>query len=187
MNLQLPAQRLDKSEFLAWLDGQQERYELAKGSVVMMTRATRAHAVIVSNLLLMLHGQLDPRNWIVLTEFGLDAGPTTLRFPDVIVDRARGAGNDHTATAPALAAEVLSPSTAAIDLGDKAAEYLQLSTLRAYLVFAQDCRKAWIWVRGSEGFPAGPRVVEGEHAVIEISALNLRLPLSEIYAGVETN
>ena len=109
-----------------------------------------------------------------------------MRFPDIIVDRAGGAAGDLTAMAPALAAEVLSPS-AAIDLGDKAAEYLQLPSLSAYLVFAQDEPKAWTWIHGREGFPAGPDVTTGAGQTIRIAALGLDLPLAEIYVGLTTS
>jgi hypothetical protein len=36
------------------------------------------------------------------------------------------------------------------------------SSLAAYLVFAQDEIKAWIWTRGSAGFPSGQDVLEGD-------------------------
>ena len=185
MNVQLPTQ-MDKPGFLAWLDRHEDRYELVGGRVVMMVGASRAHGIIVRNLTLTLHTRLDPRKWTVLSEFGMDAGPRTLRFPDIIVDRAGGALDDYTAVAPVLAAEVLSPSTAAIDLGDKAAEYLQLPSLVAYLVFAQNEAKAWAWIRGAQGFPAGPDVVAGEDLVIRIDFLDLELPLAEVYAGLST-
>jgi Uma2 family endonuclease len=42
---------------------------------------------------------------------------------------------------------VLSPSTTTIDLGDKAAEYQQLSSLVGYLMFAQDEVKGWVYSR----------------------------------------
>lgn len=186
MNVQLPT-HMEKPAFLDWLDRQEERYELVGGRVIMMVRARRTHAIIVRNLLFMLHTRLDPRQWTVIAEFGLDAGPRTLRFPDVIVDRVGGAPGDLTATAPVLAAEVLSPSTAAIDLGDKAAEYLQLPSLFAYLVLAQDEVKAWLWLRGESGFPAGPEVISGEDEIIRVAALGLDLPLREIYAGLAMN
>jgi Uma2 family endonuclease len=153
----------------------------------MMVRASRAHGIITRNLILLLHSQLDPRQWVVLSEFGVDAGPRTLRFPDIVVDRVDGANSDLTAIAPVLAAEVLSPSTATIDLGDKAAEYLRLPSLAAYLVFAQDEVKAWVWVRGNRGFPAGgPTVIAGDGQIIAVTALNLRLPLADIYGGLST-
>ena len=74
------------------------------------------------------------------------------------------------ATAPALIAEVLSPLTADIDLGDKAAEYLQLPSLSAYLVFAQREPKAWVWSRGAGGFPAVPSIMAGNDKVMHVAA-----------------
>jgi Putative restriction endonuclease len=62
------------------------------------------------------------------SDFGVDLGPETVRYPDFIVAVASGLLKDLTATAPVLVAEVLSPSSATYDLGDKAAEYLKLTS-----------------------------------------------------------
>jgi len=184
MNVQLPV-HMDKPSFLAWLQGREGRYELVDGRVVMMVNATRAHGMIVSNLLVLLCNQLDPKIWTVIADFGLDAGPKTLRFPDLVVDRAGGSATDYTATAPSLLIEVLSPSTARFDLGDKASEFLRVPTLAAYVVLAQDEKKAWVWIREGESFPSGPRVIDDGNAVIQINALKLALSFSEVYAGIE--
>jgi Uma2 family endonuclease len=184
MNVQLPV-HIDKPTFLTWVQGREERYELAEGRVVMMVGASRTHGIIVSNLVVILRGQLDPQHWTVIADFGLDAGPETLRYPDVVVDRAKGSGGDYTATAPALLVEVLSPTTAELDLGDKAAEYLQLPSLLAYLVFAQSGHKAYAWIRGADGFPAAPSVIVGGDKIIRIAALNLVVPFGAVYAGTE--
>ncbi|MCC6778933.1 MAG: Uma2 family endonuclease [Hyphomicrobiales bacterium] len=109
MNLQLPAQ-FDKASFLTWVHRREERFELVEGQVVMMVGASRAHGEIVSNLVGVLRDSLDRRQWTVNADFGLDAGPRTLRYPDVVVDRAGGNAEDYAATAPALVAEVLSPT-----------------------------------------------------------------------------
>ena len=61
---------------------------------------------------------------------------------------------------------------------------MQLPSLSAYLVLAYDAAKAWIWVRGAAGFPADPVEVTGHDWVIEIAALGIDLPLSEIYADI---
>ena len=184
MNVQLPV-HIDKSAFLAWVQGREERYELAEGRVVMMVGASRAHGLIVSNLVVVLRGQLDPKQWTVIADFGLDAGPETLRYPDVVVDRAGGSLGDYVATAPLFVAEVLSPTTAEIDLGDKAAEYLRLPSLLAYLVFAQSGHKVYVWTREADGFQPAPSVIVGRDKIIRIAALNLALPLGAVYAGVE--
>ena len=184
MEVQLPT-RIDKPAFLAWVQGREERYELARGRVVSVPGATRGHALMVTNLILALHAQLDPQQWTVIANFGLDAGPETLRYPDVVVDRAGGSGADYMATAPVLLVEVLSPTTAELDLGDKAAEYLQLPSLLAYLVFAQSGRKTYAWIRGADGFPAAPNVIVGRDKIIRIAALNLVVPFGAVYAGTE--
>ena len=85
-----------------------------------------------------------------------------------------------------LIAEVLSPSSMKIDLGDKAADYLQLTSLASYLVFAQDEVKAWAYNRsGEKQFPPGPQVFVGTDTSIGIPALKIDLPLIDIYAGIE--
>ncbi len=185
MNIQLP-RHIDKSAFLAWVQSQEGRYELAEGRVVMMVGASRNHAIIVANLQALIRAQLNRREWAVVADFGLDTGPKTLRYPDVMVDRKGGRGGDSTAIAPALLVEILSPTTATYDLGDKAAEYLRLASLSAYVVFAQDEPKAWMWVRGDAGFPLGPEVVTGDAATVRIPALGVVLPFSEVYADIET-
>jgi Uma2 family endonuclease len=183
MNVQLPV-HMDKSAFLAWAQGREGRYELAGGRVVMMVGATRAHGVMLLNLASIMRGQLDPAQWTVIADFGLDLGPDTLRYPDLMVERAGGGGGEHKTTAPVLLAEILSPTTADVDLGDKAAEYLQLPSLFAYLVFAQGEPKAWIWMRESGSFPPGPRIVAGGDKTIHVEPLKLTLPLAAVYASV---
>ena len=178
--------RMDKPTFLAWLQGRAGRYELAKSRIMMMTGGSRAHAIITRRLAAALERRLDARRWTVLTsDFGVDLGPDTVRYPDIVVDVAGGPLKDLTATAPVLIAEVVSLSSATYDLGDKAAEYLRLASLSAYLVLAQDEPKAWTWVRNRSEFSPGPAVIAGMDALIVLPALGIDLPLSEIFAGLD--
>lgn len=183
MDVQLPV-HMDKPGFLAWVQGREGRYELAGGRVVMMTGGTRWHGLVVGNLFELLRARLDRKRWMVLTEFGVDVGPRTIRYPDIVVDHPEASGRDLTAKAPALVAEVLSPSTTTIDLGDKAAEYLRLPSVAAHLVLAQDEVKAWVYIPGSQQFP-GPQVIAGDGATISVPALGIDLALADIYAGIE--
>jgi Uma2 family endonuclease len=104
-----------------------------------------------------------------------------------VVDPAADAPRDLTASAPVLIAEVLSPSTERVDLGDKAAEYLRLPSLAVYLVLAQDELKAWVWQRGADDFSPRPEVFTTPDSLIRIAALGIDLPLAEIYARVKTS
>ena len=80
--------------------------------------------------------------------------------------------------------EVLSPSSLAVDLHDKPAEYLGLSSLECYIVAAQDEPRVWVWQRAADGarpFPDSAEKHEGIDATIPIRALGIDLPLAEIY------
>ncbi len=187
MNVQLDL-RMEKPEFLTWVQAHEGRYELAGNRVVMMTGGSRGHAIIVRRLASALENRFDSTRWTVLTsDFGVDLGPSTVRYPDVVVDAAGGPLQDLTATAPALIAEVLSPSSAKDDLGAKAREYVRLPSLSAYLLLAQDEPKAWIWVRGTAEFSPEPHPESGLDARVRIAALGIDLPLSEIYAGLASD
>jgi Uma2 family endonuclease len=185
MNIQLDL-RMGKSEFLTWVQTHEGRYELAESRIVMMTGGSRGHAIVVRRLAAALEKRLDGSLWTVLTsDFGVDLGPSTVRYPDVVVDVAGGRLKDLTATAPAVIVEVVSPSSAKDDLGVKADEYVRLPSLSAYLVLAQDVPKAHVWVRGAGGFSPKPKIIEGLYAVVEIASLGIDLPLAEIYIGIE--
>jgi Uma2 family endonuclease len=185
MNIQ-PHLQMDNATFLDWVQGREERYELAGGRVIMMTGGTVWHGMIVGNLSALLRARLDRRQWLVLPDFGIDVRPGTVRYADVVVDRYGAKGDALTAQAPVLVAEVLSPSTMKIDLGDKAADYLQLPSLATYLIFAQDEIKAWAYKRrGDNQFPPGPQVFAGADASISVPALALDVPLIDIYAGID--
>jgi Uma2 family endonuclease len=185
MNVQ-PKLPMDNATFLDWVQGREERYELERGRVIMMTGGTVRHGLVAGNLFELLRARLDRRQWVVFSEFGIDIRPGTIRYGDVVVDRRGARGDALTALAPVLVAEVLSPSTMKLDFGDKAADYLQLPTLAAYLILAQDEIKAWAYFRGS-GYelPAGPQVFSAANESISIAPLGIELPLIQIYDGVE--
>jgi len=184
MNVQTDL-RMDKPTFLAWVQEREGRYELDDGHVVMMTGGSRGHERVIRRLAAALERRLDANRWEVLTSnFAVELGPKTVRYPDVVVDSAQGSDKDLTATTPILIAEVISPSSVADDLGDKAAQYLRSADLLAYLVLAQDEPKAWVWVRGNAGFPAGPEVIAGKDGVIRIPSLDIELQLAQIYAHI---
>src|SRR3954463_15575076 len=121
MNVQQPLY-MDKRAFLTWVDGREGRYELAGGQVVMMTGGTVRHALVVANVLGLLRQKLDRKRWLILSDVGLDVGPHTLRYPDVVVvDRSGANIREVSVRAPVFVVEVLAPSTTKTDFGDKGA------------------------------------------------------------------
>ena len=175
---------MDKPAFLAWVEGREGRYELAEGQVLVMTGSTKRHQVIVSNTHALLWTRIDRKRWTVMTEFGLDIGPRTVRYPDIVVDHPGTKDRDLTTKAPVLIVEVLSPSTEKTDFGDKAAEYARFASVDTYLILAQDEVKAWLYVRGARQF-LKPQEVEGRDASFTIPSLDITLSLADIYEGIE--
>jgi len=184
MNIQ-PNQRMSKAAFIGWGATEEERYELVRGRVVMMPCQSLAHGLIVGNLYVALRSRLDRKQWVVVQEYGLDAGPETLRYPDIVVDRAGGRAKAYIAVAPVLVAEFLSPSSVEIHLVDKRSEYLQIPSLVAYVVLSQDEPRAWLWTRKEGGFMLEPELLDGAKSTIRVAALKVELPLLELYADVE--
>src|SRR5260370_12121246 len=109
MNIQ-PTQRMSKAAFIGWGATEEERYELVGGRIVMMPRPSLAHGLIVGNLYVGLRSRLDRKQWVVIQEYGLDAGPETLRYPDIVLDRAGGRAQAYIPVPPVLVPEVPSPS-----------------------------------------------------------------------------
>jgi len=182
MNAQ-PGLQMDKAAFLAWVEGREGHYELVEGQVVTTTGNTIGHQRVVGNVLELMRRTLDHKRWFALTGLGVHIGPRTVRYPDLLVDCPGGNGRDMTAKGPALVVEVLSPSTAKNDFGDKPVEYLRLPSVAAYLILAQDEVKAWVYMRN---LPA-PVSVGGTDATISIPPLDLVLPIADIYDGIEFN
>ena|SRR5205807_66585 len=91
MNIQFPL-GMDKAAFLDWVQRREERYELDRGRVIMMTGGSRAHWQITANLFKALDARIDPQSidpqrWAVLPEFGVELQSESIRFPNIIVDR----------------------------------------------------------------------------------------------------
>ena len=175
-----PSAPTDPDAFLRWNLGREGKRELVNGKIVEMIGATWGHARKVRQLARVLEDSLDPARFEVATN---DIGVATsagVRYPDLLVDRA---GNDPrilAATAPVLIVEVLSPSSLAIDIVEKAAEYTGLPTLQAYLVLSQEEVRAWLWLREADGW-TGPKSIVERDGVIEIPEISLTLLLGRLY------
>lgn len=173
---------LTPDEFLRHPALQGERCELSEGRVVMMTGASKAHREVAGRLFFRLFGALDEKRYhVAVSELAVRIDGS-VRYPDVVVDRQSDDPKGLTSVAPLLIAEVLSPSTMLVDSGKKVAEYTSLPSLLYYLVLSQDEPVAWLWRRDDAGaFPAEPQRLLGREAEIILLALDLAIPLSDIY------
>ena len=120
---------------------------------------------------------------------GLYTYPDVLVFcgPPVMED-----GVHHTLTNPLLVVEVLSDSTEKYDRGIKFGHYRRLSTLREYVLVAQDRFSVEAFLRRPEENDEADNVdhwllsaATDPAAAIRLGSLDVSVPLAAIYEGVE--
>jgi Uma2 family endonuclease len=83
---------------------------------------------------------------------------------------------------PTLVVEALSTSTRRIDEGEKCDNYLQLDSLKTYLMLEQHFAAAIVYQRAADGFQR--TVYDDIKATIPLPDINAALSLAEVYAGV---
>ena len=180
--------KLDKRAFLQWVQKQERLHELKDGEVIVHPGVSRDHSVLVGRFVTALSTRLDADIWSVSpTDFAVEIGPD-IRYPDVLVERLSADGKALSTQSPVVLVEVLSPSSVGTDMVEKLAEYTSLPSLEAYIIASQDEPICWVWQRGGEdrSFPKNPEEIAGRDKEIEIAALGIRIPMSEIFRGIGT-
>jgi Uma2 family endonuclease len=178
---------MDRHAFLRWAEGREGRYELKGNRVVMMAGGTRGHASLTQEISYALRRRLNHAVWRVTSADLAVAIGEDIRYPDVLVEPAGASRAALFCDHPVFIAEVLSPSSLALDLHEKAAEYMSLPSLEAYLVAAQDEPRVWLWQRPADGarvFPARPQEFFGAKAQVVLPALSVEFSLAEVYEGL---
>ena len=185
MNVQPAATApLTPDDFLRWNEGREGKREFVEGRIIeMMVGVSRNHAKLALRLGSLLLNALEGRGYdLTSADFGVRTS-LGVRYPDLMVERSGGAGEDLSASEPLLLVEILSPSSYAVDFGPKAAEYTAIPSLLHYLVLSQDEPRAWLWSR-TDGLFGGPEMHVGADAVLPLTGFDLTLALAEIYRGI---
>ena len=117
--------------------------EYRDGQIHAMPGASHEHNVIMGNTFAELHFQMRDRTCIVYpSDMRVKVSAAGLyTYPDVIVVCDEPRFDDthfDTLLNPTVLIEVLSPSTAAYDRGEKFASYQKLDSLREYVLISQD-------------------------------------------------
>ncbi len=184
-----PKGLLTPAEYLAAERRGTTKHEYYDGTVVAMVGASWAHNLIVGDTYYALATRLnhtgcepvanDMRVWVPTRRSYL--------YPDLVVVCGAPEFQDSavdTLLNPTLVAEVLSPSTAAFDLGAKFAYYRSLPSLQEYLLIAQERPHLTLYRREADG-RWWLSEAEGLAASIELlTGGGLTLPLAEVYARV---
>lgn len=176
--------RYTYQEYLALERSANVRHEFSDGEIFAMAGGTREHAAICANLTRMLGNQLRGRGCqthssdlrVRVLETGLATYPdVTVVCKPVELDPA----DRNTVTNPTLVVEVLSPSTADYDRGEKLRHYQQIPSLREIVLVAHDERLIEIWRRGSDGAWSRRELRSGS---IALAAVDCTLSIDDVYS-----
>jgi Uma2 family endonuclease len=191
MIAQTQPQFMTAAEYLAWEAEQTLRHEFINGKVYAMTGGTLPHNDIALNLYSQVRSHLRGKGCRAnVADVKVRVRATGPYFyPDLVVscdDRDRQA-TDAIAY-PKLIVEVLSPSTAGFDRGDKFKFYRRLTTLQEYVLIdaekvGVDCyRKTSMGKWELTAYPDD--AADLENPVLELVSLDFQCPLALVYEEV---
>ncbi|MDD5298372.1 MAG: Uma2 family endonuclease [Rhodocyclaceae bacterium] len=145
-------------EFLAWEETQPEKHELLHGEVYPhevygMVGARRIHVMVAGNCFAALKAHLrgGPCQAFI-NDMKLAVSADSSFYPDILVtcDPA-DLGADLVMHSPKVIIEVLSPSTANYDRGEKFFAYRRLPSLVEYALIDPESRQVEVYRRVGEG------------------------------------
>ena len=178
---------LTPEEYLAWERKQPFKNEYHNGQIIAMSGASRAHNRITVDITIQLGNQLmDGECEVFAGDMRVRTSPTLSYFyPDVIVVCGEPRFEDDTFDTllnPVLVIEVLSPSTAAFDRGEKFEHYKQIASLQEYILVSQDrvhvehdqCQETQ-WIHNT---------FQGLEDTLSLASIECTLPLRAIYRRV---
>jgi Uma2 family endonuclease len=174
-------ERMTVDAFLEWDDGTDTRYELIDGRVVAMNPLMAPHAALLTSLGAALLARV-PKGCRVYTGGGARnlADDWNFRVPDVVVSCTRSLKN--WIESPVLVCEILSPSTARLDVTTKLDFYRALPSVREILVIRTTERHVTLWRRSDPQW-----IVEDfiGSALVQLEATTSPVPLDDLYAPLD--
>jgi Uma2 family endonuclease len=180
---------LDDFEELLADKPEHEKWELIGGRVVkMMVGARWSHHRLVQNINIYLANRLRERGspcrtytetfWLKERFLGLAV------FPDVMVHCGPIERDAVSLSDPVVLFEVVSPGSATRDRIEKEDLYRRLPSLAHYVLVERDRAVVDVLHRADERAWSAPDRVEGLDGILVLPALQLEIPLREIYHEV---
>jgi Uma2 family endonuclease len=172
---------LSIEDYLAREQGATIRHEYVAGAVYAMAGATARHNRLALRLAARLDAHLSGSQCQTFVSDMKVRTEDTFYYPDVVVICQPVAPEAVYLTDPLLIVEVLSEATEGRDRLEKWTAYRALPSLREYVLVAQDRPAVEIYRRTQEGWDQ-ISLTCGE--IIEFAAVDLKLALDELYAGL---
>ncbi len=181
---------LTSEEYLAWERKQPFKNEYYNGQIIAMSGASRSHNRITVDITIQLGNQLmNSECEVFASEMRVRTSPEISYFyPDVIVVCGEPRFEDNTFDTllnPMLVIEVLSPSTAAFDRGEKFEHYKQIASLQEYILVSQNNVRVEHYRR--QGSQWIHNTFEHLEDMLPLASIECTLPLRAIYRRVMFN
>jgi Uma2 family endonuclease len=178
--------RMTLEEFLHWEDGTDTRYELIDGFPMAMAPPARAHGMLCARLAGAIDAALRSRRpCSAQTEAGI-ARPDrsdTCYVADVAVTCRPYRRGEQLVEDPILVVEVLSPGTERYDRRTKVPAYREIESVNEILLIDSEAAYAEIFRRNRAAWFS--EIVQGREAELYLSSIELRLPMAELYEGID--
>jgi len=187
----LPRRHYTLEEYFALERVGDARYEYWDGDIVCMSGGTRRHYLISERLRSKLTALLSGRPCEAFSGSVPIKTPSLppYRYPDLSVVcgelQFEEINGIDALLNPILIVEVLSPGTELLDRNQKRDAYQSLSSMQEYLLIAQDEPHITQFVREGNGWRRSD--FSDFQGAIELSSINCRLTLSDIYDGITFN
>jgi len=187
--MSLPKARLTAVEYLALERKTELKSDFYEGEMFAMGGGSQAHSLITMNIGGSLWQRLKGKPCRPYSNDLRILIPTTglYTYPDVPVVCGPLDSTDHlkdTITNPAAVFEVLSDSTEAYDRGIKFFNYRTIPSLRYYVLVSQKNPVVEVYSRENDGSWKLVTYTTLDE-VVALPQLQVELPLSEIYDGLE--
>lgn len=186
MGLPQATSPLSPADYLAWESGQPTKSEYFRGEIFAMGGASRRHVTVAGNVFAALDGALEGtpcRAYIADMKLRVLEDEAYF-YPDVLAtcDPA-----DHRAeqyvTAPTLIVEVLSPSTAAFDRGEKFATYRRIPSLREFVLIDPEQRRIELYRRGEGDVWTLHDIAPGAQLILD--SLSIRVDWDRVFRNID--
>ncbi len=128
-------------EFRVWQERQPEVWEFIDGVPKLMAPGSKAHTVIKGNAYALLKEALRGTDCRALVEGATVEVHGSSLIPDIVVTCAPLDFSTPRVDEPLIIVEILSPSNQNDDMGRKLSLYLEIPSLRHYVVIHQDRRQ----------------------------------------------
>lgn len=173
------------ADYLAWEAEQTDRPEFVDGETFAMAGADDRYVTVSGNLYIALRQHLSGspcRTYMSNMRLSV-AAMGSYFYPDVMVTcSAADQASALIKAEPKLIVEVLSPSTAAYDRGQKFSYYRSLPSLQEYVLVDLDTRSTDVFRLGVDGLWVLHPFADG--AVVQLASVALDITAAQLFAEI---